>query len=961
MRYYLVFILTFSFICGHAQYFNNGQDRGGINWKKIETENFEVIYPMEFAGKAKEVARILEISYRFTGQSLNHSPKNISVILHTETVKSNAFLGWAPSRIEMYTTPHQQIYAQDWLEQLAIHEYRHMVQLSKLEEEMPRLLRLLFGEQAAALLIAAYVPFWFIEGDAVSVETSLSTSGRGRFPAFHRELKAQLIEKELYSYDKAYLGSYKHHIPNYYQLGYYLVGGARMMYGYNLWDGVLSTIARNPLSLNAFNKGLKKEIGLTKIELYDTVFSSQKMMWKDKIQSFTATPFDTVTRPGGTYNDYLYPGFVSNSKYVALRSALNDVKRFVLIDKNGNENKLFTPGYIFKESASVKNNTIVWSERLPDIRWEHSDKSLLSVYTLHNSKLKQFRYKMKLFAPALSPDNKKIAVVEATTGYECNLLIIDKQTGEITNKIEAPENAFIMTPAWSSDNKHLYAVLLKDNEKAIAEINITNGKVEYLLPFSKLEVSNPVEYNDTIFFVCADNETDNLFALDKKSKNIYRTITTKFGITNPSVYADDLIFSFYTSDGYKVGKVNIGSLKFEEVNVNNIKNEFSIARSLAEQEEGVIDFNQHIDVDLKTSNYRKSLNLFNIHSWAPLAIDPYNYTVSPGISVMSQNMLSTAEIYGGYRYKIDTKQGEFFTRFRYMGLFPVFDAEIMTGNKKASYLMVNHYVNDNGDVVESDTLKKDFNFQHTKLSLKSYIPLNFSKGRYYRKVQPRVNYTLSGISNLKNQPSGYPRGMYHTLELGVYAYHVLNSSKQDVLPNFGLISDVSYIRSLPGALKYGSLFSASGILYLPGLHRNHGISVYGGYQNKEAGQYAFNDRIRYARGYMPLLNNSLITGTIDYKLPLFNPDFNLGRWVYFKRFKSSLFYDATEYSGVFYKNETAESFKGIMRSAGVELTSDLHILRFIAPIEMGVRSTYLFDEPGHPVRFDFLFNINFTF
>jgi hypothetical protein len=960
MRSILVLILLFSFLFVNAQYFNNGQERSGIKWKKITSENFEVIYPAGFDEKAQKVAKTLEISYRYTGKSLNHSPKNISVILHTETVKSNAFLGWAPSRIEMYTTPHQQIYAQDWLEQLAIHEYRHMVQLSKIEEEMPKILRYLFGEQASALLTAAYIPFWFIEGDAVSVETGLSTSGRGRFPAFHRELKAQLIEKKTYSYDKAYLGSYKNHVPNYYQLGYFLVGGARMMFGYNLWDGVLSTIARKPLSLNAFNKGLKNEIGLKKNELYDTVFSTQKIKWVNELQSITTTPFDTVTKPGDVYADYLYPGFANDSMYVALRSTLNDVKRFLSIDENGNEDKLFTPGYIFKESASIKNNTIVWSERLPDIRWAHSDKSLLRVYTLDNRRLKQYKYDMKLFVPVLSPDNKQIAVVEATAGYECNIVLIDTQTGEIKNKIEAPENAFIMTPAWSSDNNHLYVVLLKNNKKTIAEINITNGKIEYLLPYRKLEVSNPVEYNDTIFFVCADNETDNLFALKKKSKKTYRTITTKFGMTNPSVCDNDLIFSFYTSDGFKVGKVKIDSLHFEEINLNNINNEFNIARSLAEQEHGVIDFSQDIDIDFETSKYRKSLNLFNIHSWAPVAIDPYNYTVSPGISVMSQNMLSTAEIYGGYRYKIDTKQGEFFTRFRYMGAYPVFDAEIMTGNKKSSYFQINQYVNSNGAVIDSDTVKKEFNFQHTKLSLKSYIPLNFSKGRYYRKVQPRVNYTLSGISNLKNQPSGYPSGMYHSIEFGVYAYHVLNVSKQDVLPNFGLITDISFIRSLPGVINYGSIFTASGILYLPGLHRNHGISVYGGYQNKDVGQYEFNDRIRYARGYLPLLNNSLITGTIDYKLPLFNPDFNVGRWVYFKRFKSSLFFDATAYSGISYKNETAESFNGTMRSTGVELTSDLHILRFIAPIEMGVRSTYLFDEPGYSVRFDFLFNINFT-
>jgi hypothetical protein len=960
MKSLLVVVLLFSFLFVNAQYFNNGQDRSGIQWEKITSENFEVIFPAGFDKKAEKVAKILEISYRYTGQSLNHSPKNISVILHTETVKSNAFLGWAPSRIEMYTTPHQQIYAQDWLEQLAIHEYRHMVQLSKIEEEMPKLLEWLFGEQAAAILVAAYVPFWFLEGDAVSAETGLSTSGRGRFPAFHRELKAQLTENGLYSYDKAFLGSYKPHVPNYYQLGYYLVGGARNMYGYNLWDGVLNTVAQKPLSLNAFNKGLKNEIGLTKTELYDTVFSTQKIKWENKLQSIAATPFDTITSERRFYTDYLYPGFTGDSAFVALRSTLNDVQRFIEVDKNGKEDVLFTPGNIFKESASVSNNTIVWSEQLPDLRWAHSDKSLLRVYSLTDGSLKQYKFNRKLFAPVLSPDINIIATVEATSGYECNLLLLNKKTGKIINKIEAPGDAFIMTPAWSSDNNHLYAILLKDNKKSLVEINTTNGKVDYLFPYSQLEIANPVEYGDTLFFVGSDNETDNLFAIDKTTRKVYRAITTKFGLTNPAVSHNDLIFSFYTSNGFKVGSVKIDSLNFEVVNLNNIENDFEIARALAEQEEGVIDFNQDIDAEFKTSKYRKSLNLFNIHSWAPVVIDPYQYTISPGISVMSQNMLSTAEVYGGYRYKTDTKQGEYFTSFRYLGLYPVFDAEIMTGNKKSSYLQVNQYVNNNGTIIDSDTIKKKLIFQHTKLSLKSYIPLNFSKGRYYRKIQPRVNYNLSAISNLKNQPAGYPSGMYQSIEFGIYAYHVLNSSKQDVLPNFGVITDISYIRSLPGVINYGTIFSASGILYLPGFHRNHGISVYTGFQNKDAGQYAFNDRIRYSRGYQPLLNNSLLTGTIDYKLPLFNPDFNLGRWVYFKRFKSSLFFDATKYSGIRYSNDTKQSFTGIMRSTGVELTSDLHILRFIAPVEMGIRSTYLFDEPGNPVRFDFLFNINFT-
>jgi hypothetical protein len=245
MKKLLIVFCLFVSTSAFSQYFNDGQDRSGIKWKRISSIHFEVIFPEGFEMQGERVVHLMEKSYQYTCETLKHKPKKISIVLHTETVKSNAFLAWAPSRIEMYATPHQQIYSQDWMEQLAIHEYRHMVQISKLESEMPKLMRFLFGEQAAALLTAAYLPFWFIEGDAVAAETGLSSSGRGRLPSFHKELKAQFIEKGVYSYDKAYLGSYKHHIPNYYQMGYFLVGGARQIYGDQIWEDVVHTKRNN--------------------------------------------------------------------------------------------------------------------------------------------------------------------------------------------------------------------------------------------------------------------------------------------------------------------------------------------------------------------------------------------------------------------------------------------------------------------------------------------------------------------------------------------------------------------------------------------------------------------------------------------------------------------------------------------------------------------------------------------
>src|SRR6056297_1344178 len=106
-----------------AQYFQTGQDPASIKWRQINTENFQLIYPDYYEEQAQELAGKLEAVYNYGSYSLKHKPRKISVILHTQTVKSNGLVAWAPQRAEFYTTPHQAIYPQDWLEQLVIHEF----------------------------------------------------------------------------------------------------------------------------------------------------------------------------------------------------------------------------------------------------------------------------------------------------------------------------------------------------------------------------------------------------------------------------------------------------------------------------------------------------------------------------------------------------------------------------------------------------------------------------------------------------------------------------------------------------------------------------------------------------------------------------------------------------------------------------------------------------------------------
>ena len=185
---------------------------------------------------------------------------------------------WAPKRIELYPCPPQDIYGEEWLEQLAIHEYRHAVQTAKMNKGFTRVLSWIFGEQATGGILGLYIPRWFLEGDAVCTETALSYSGRGRLADFESNLRAQLLEKGSYSYDKAVLGSYKTFIPDYYSLAISWWRKQREKYGTGLWNSTLDRVAKYPFIVVPFSSGMKRFTGLSKVKLYRQTLAETRQL-----------------------------------------------------------------------------------------------------------------------------------------------------------------------------------------------------------------------------------------------------------------------------------------------------------------------------------------------------------------------------------------------------------------------------------------------------------------------------------------------------------------------------------------------------------------------------------------------------------------------------------------------------------------------------------------------------------
>lgn len=961
MRLIKIAVLTVLLGCRlslFAQYFSTGEDPAGIKWREIRTANFQLIFPEDYEQKAVEVAHLFEMVYQLGYQTLDHPPKKISVILHTHTVKSNGLVAWSPKRVELFPTPHQKIYAQDWLEQLAVHEFRHVVQMDKIQDELPALLPVLFGEQAAAAAVGAYLPFWFLEGDAVITETALTRAGRGRLPYFLMENKAQAVEKGLFPYDKAALGSYKDFVPNRYKFGYWLAGGIREKYGATLWSDVLSEIGSRPVSVNPLNRVLKKRTGHGKEVLYKTLFQDYLSEWKAEQDSLKRTPTVRVSPENKLFANYRYISALTDSSFVAYKESREDIGRIVLVT-NGKETVLHTPGTIFEESFSRTGNLLIWSERRLDLRWTHADRSVIVLFNLYTKDIKEFSMKEKIFSPVVSPNFESFAAVTVNHSNRYELGIYNLESGHLMRTFSIPGNHYIFTPSWDDFGEMLYFIVLSDEGKCLSSLNTNSGEFTELTPAHFYDIRNPEFHDNKLYFTSSKTGIDNIFCLDLKTRQVSQLSSVPFGADYPTVVGVNLFFSNYNSNGYHVARLNLDE-SLQKSDSEIVPYTYKLAEALAAQEDTVLDFTAEQPVNYETRPYRKLAHLFNFHSWAPAYINVNDYEVRPGVSLMSQNKLGTANTHVGYEYDLAEDAGKYKIDFEYSGLFPVIKAGVGYGKRKSAYYEVSNTVDRQGNILQSDTTIRNFSWNELEFELSSRVPFYFNKGKYTQILQPEVKYNYRKVTHNQTTPDQFYQGYYHSMSYRLYFQNIIRQAELDIQPDWGQIIELSYRNSPGGGTKIGDLMAFQSYLYIPGLVRNHGIRFYNGYQQKSNNKdLAFSDIVRYPRGFNRFQHDELYSFGADYVMPICYPDKSLGRLFFLKRIRSSAFYDFAHLKGTIYDENGLASgkFTGSLKSAGLELTGDGHFLRLTAPVSIGIRGIYMPDI--REFRTELMLSVNF--
>lgn len=928
-----------------------------IKWSQINTPNFRVIFPQGFDEQGERMANTLEYIKNAEAKSMGKAPRKISIILQNQTSVSNGFVSILPRRSEFYAMPAQDynfLGTNDWLNLLAAHEYRHIVQYQHAKRGFNKLFYYLFGATTLAGMAQAAAPSWFWEGDAVATETAFTRSGRGKIPNFGLVFKTNLLEGRSFNYHKQYLRSYKHNIPNHYVLGYYMVSYLRKRTNdADVWEKITARSWSVPFIPFAFSNAIKRETGFYVTGLYKEMVKDLKQEWQNEIDNLKLSTYQKLpVARKRAYTDYQYPQPLADGGVLTVKRGIGDITQFVILDSTTKH--VFTPGYINDSGMiSAHGSTVVWNEYGFDPRWNVRTYSLIKAYNLKTKKKfvvgsKKARYS----SAAISADESKIVAVETDTDYKTKLVLLSFPDGKILKEFSNPQNHFYSMPRFSEDGDEIVSLKTTSQGRTIAILNTINGEEKEVIPYAQENVGYPVLYKNYVLYNSPVTGIDNIFALDLNTNKRYQITTSKYAAYNPAVSADGktLYYNEQTRDGLDVVHIPFEPSIWQIFNGAQ-PNKNSLSQNLVEQEGRPHLFDSIPQQQIPVKRFSKLNGLINPYTWG-FFLD--SKLTSANIGITSQDILSTTRIEAGYNFDINERTSAWRTAISYQGLFPIIDFSASVSNRSISKGSRQFY---DTLTIPFTTVDKEVRFKWREKNIQTglRIPLVTTSSKFAGNISVANYLGLTQVTDFKNSitnggriipvtdSSSYffrdfiDRGNLLYNNLALSASRLMKRSRRDINSKWGQSLSVDYYATPFGSDFKGNLFALTGLVYLPGLAKHHSLWGYWAYQTtqikNERDNYIFRNQIPLPRGQTVDRFQKFYSMSANYTLPLWYPDIALGPLVNIQRLRANTFIDYG------YGVSPISSRSQTYISTGIEAKIDLNILRFLPQLDVGVRFT----------------------
>lgn len=918
----LLFLATTSLMAavieGPAVDIDYQQNPSELKWRHIVTKHFDIIFPLEIESEAQRVAHLLEKAYPFVTRSLESLPPRIPVVLHNQSLVSNGFVTLAPRRSEWYITPSvdPELTNTEWLKTLSIHEFRHVVQFHKTRQGFNMALEILLGEVGQAIGVGLTLPPWFLEGDAVGIETALTKGGRGRLPIFDRDLRTLLLSGKKWNYDKAHLGSYEDYVPSHYVYGYFYTSWLRNEYGDLFLSKLVDESARNSWNPLNFYNAVNSLTGEKFEAFYEKVMRDLIREWTEREEKLELTPY-TVYNLGKRYGwtNYHYPQLSSEGKVVALKRGLSFIDQFVLIDGK-KEKTLFYPAALQNEYPyKLRQDKLAFFEWQLDPRWGFRDYSQLKIYDLKKEDFVLVKSRLKGRLAVLNHDADRVLYVEWAPEGEQTLVVLDV-SGKELNRVPFPKEDVITSVDWLNKQELVLVVKDRNDLKSLIKFNLESHEQEVLISKDMTNLGFVTVTEGQILFESPRSGIDNIWLYRKDGSR--QLTSSRFGAYAPVLHNSKLFYSDYSVEGMNVVSKNL-AFDVEEKSDNSfypIYKKFAVSENYEGLESELLNQEK-----FKSESYSRRGNAINLHSWMILA-PPLSNTVT--LAGHSRDILNNLSLSAGTVYNLSERTLEGFVSSAWSYYYPVFDLRAGYGGRRQEVVIGGQQYE---DTWEEGTLEAGLQ-----------IPWNFLQGRFTHNFNLRAFSKLIKVTNkVSDDATELNDGVLHSPGVELSYGVTSRLARRDINPSWGVnfLVRSEEAKDITGTGEKGSLTTVDSRGYLPGFWHHHSFNHQLAYEKQRDDHYQFSSFILYPRGTRSFFLSEFTKYSGNYLMPLFYPDYNLSRYVYFKRISLNLFYDEL--------NGRLRSFPYRAASYGWESIFEMSFLRIMLPFGVGLRGSYIIE------------------
>lgn len=951
-----------------SQYFSLGADPTNVKWREIKGEHYDVIYPEQNDSLARRYLYLFEAARDRNMAGAHIEPQHVPLILHPYDVRPKSTVAWAPKRVDIFTTPgYQPYYPQNWDQQIALHEGRHLTQMSHYLQGFYKVMSYIGGEQAIVIGVGLNPRGSALEGDAVMNETEFSNSGRGRSGDFLMYYRAAFHAQDFRRETDWRFGSYTRYAPDKQSYGYMLNYMGRYMSGnyYTSGDIMQQYCWWWWRILDVSRYAYRYATGMTQKEIWNNGQGLLYNWWEeDFAKRAPYSHVDTLTSERNRqYIEYTNTLPNGEGGAFATKNGKHQASHLVEIDSLGIEHyrKTFSP----TTSKVVTDGTghYYFSEIIPDPRWELKSFSILREYDKATNRYRNITRRTRYFNPMLSPDGKNLVAVEnmPESGSDSKIVVVDKQTGKTLQTIAGPKGWHITEVAQYQDK--YYALTIIDDGIGISRYCDGEWKI-VVEPQPSLMRDFSITESGDLLFVSDLNGVNNAYLVKLHEGSDYELLqltSAQFGTLRPTIVGDEMYFSDYEHRGYNPVKTPLDSLfyrpvTFQDKYVDRIID--SVARQSARMSPKWTEEQDSIllaQVDsLPSKKYNKLFHGFHIHSWLPLyanidkimalSLEDITTVASLGAMVMSQNELGTLESILGYSYRKGFHAGHL--KLTYSGLYPVFETSLDVNERKRTFTTFD--VDPGGSIEPGSYLPIKYTVDTTSAAAvdfktRVYLPLNFSRSGWDVGVVPDVEYA---ISNDKVGTYGEPLRNSQSLMLKLVYYQLLAEPTARLTPRFGWGLNFNYMTSLGRHDNLGSLLYSNLYGYFPGINDVQGLKLSWSWQ-KQMHDYPYayiKNLASCARGYDTPILTDFHKFTLDYSIPFYGCFDGLTTFFfYLQRVILIPFADLainTSEIAISKKGQILEKGDIIQYSAGSKLMVDLHLFRFGFSLKFGLQYAY---------------------